>query len=171
MSSRQQCAVLNGETSHFVEVTSGVPQGSVLWPILFLIFIIDIHIDVTPLSALFTDDCAVHRCISNEEGSGQLQADLGKIVHWSSKWKMQLNVKKIEKSVHGSFTCKKKIMQTEYCLSNELVENENKVQYLGIILSSDGIWGVQIGDVTAKAGRPLAPRHCSTKPEAGHAEK
>lgn len=103
--SRWQCTVLDGETSDFVEVTSGVPQGSVLGPLLFLIFINDIHVGVTSQLRLFADDCVVYRCIKNDEDSRQLQADLDKIELWCSLSKLQLNV---SKCVHVTFTRKKK---------------------------------------------------------------
>lgn len=152
LSSRQQCVILNGEASHFVEVTSGVPQGSVLGPLLFLIFINDIHVNVTSQLRLFADDCAVYTRIKNGEGSGQLQADLDRIEQWCGEWGMQLNVKKC---VHVSFTRKKNKFDTQYYLSNELVTNENKVKYLGVILSSDCTWDSQIDDVIMRAGRAL----------------
>jgi ribonuclease P/MRP protein subunit RPP40 len=87
---RKQRVVLNGEASEWSEVLSGVPQGSVLGPTLFLIFINDIDraVDVTSTVLLkFADDTKVARMVESEEQRGELQSAINRLVEWSTEWK------------------------------------------------------------------------------------
>lgn len=102
---RRQCVVLNGKNSDYVDVTSGVPQGSVLGPLLFLIYINDISFGISSCIRLFADDCVVYRKIKSSDDAAQLQVDLDHIHSWCSTWKMNLNPKKC---VNLCFTKKKK---------------------------------------------------------------
>lgn len=63
---RRQCAVVNGEQSAITDVTSGVPQGSVLGPLLFLLYINEINENVQYHIRLFADDCILYRKITSE---------------------------------------------------------------------------------------------------------
>lgn len=63
---RRQCVVLNGESPEYVNVTSGVPQGSVLGPLLFLICVNDISTGVSSCIRLFANDCVVYRKIKGK---------------------------------------------------------------------------------------------------------
>lgn len=91
---RRQCVVLNGKASSYVDVTSGVPQGSVLGPLLFLIYINDISVGISSSIRLFADDCVVYRKIKSEQDASQLQNDLVHIHDWCTTWKMSLNFNK-----------------------------------------------------------------------------
>jgi hypothetical protein len=94
---RKQRVVLNGEASEWSEVLSGVPQGSVLGPTLFLIFINDIDraVDVTSTVLLkFADDTKVARVVESEEQREELQSAINKLVKWSEEWQMMFNAGK-----------------------------------------------------------------------------
>ena len=85
LSSRKQRVVLNGKASSTSSVLSGVPQGSVLGPILFIIFINDID-DAAPLLnflSKFADDTKAVRVISNEGDQEMMQKDINALVDWS----------------------------------------------------------------------------------------
>ena len=98
----KQQLIIRGSYSEYFSVTSGVPQGSVLGPILFLIFINDLPLEVLSPMSLFADDSKVFsRIISNknlkgniENGNVMLQRDLNTITDWAKKWKMEFNVDK-----------------------------------------------------------------------------
>ena len=78
-----QTNVVNGVHSSYVEVTSGVPQGSVLGPMLFLLYIGDIDNAITSQIKLFTDDSVLHRNIRNQNGQVIVQNDLDTISSWA----------------------------------------------------------------------------------------
>ena len=91
---RKQRVVLNGEASEWTDVLSGVPQGSVLGPTLFLIFINDIDkaVEVTSSVLLkFADDTKVGRVVESEVQRQELQSTINRLVEWSVEWQMLFN--------------------------------------------------------------------------------
>ena len=82
---------MGGVLSEPLEVWSGVPQGSVLGPILFLIFINDLLENISSLGKLFADDAKIYRQIKSREDARILQEDLIKLQEWSRKWLLQFN--------------------------------------------------------------------------------
>ena len=94
LENRKQRVVLNGEASEWSEVLSGVPQGSVLGPTLFLIFINDIDnaVDVTSSVLLkFADDTKVARVVESEQQREVLQSTINRLLEWSVEWQMLFN--------------------------------------------------------------------------------
>ena len=91
---RKQFVVLNGIKSSVVDVSSGVPQGSVSGPILFLIYVNDLTDEISSKSGLFADDSSIYRPITCREDRLALQEDLDKVTQWCDKWKMKLNTSK-----------------------------------------------------------------------------
>ena len=91
LSNRQQRVVVEGEESDSVPVTSGVPQGSVLGPILFLTYINDLPQDIVLQVRLFADDTAIYLTAESETDSDCLQRDLDRLQAWESKWDMEFN--------------------------------------------------------------------------------
>ena len=79
-------------------VTSGIPQGSVLRPIMFLIYVNGLPEVVTSTVKLFADDTKLYRVIKNEEDKLQLQEDLNNLQKWSEKWQLPFNVEKCSTS-------------------------------------------------------------------------
>ena len=79
---------VDGEVSNWKSVLSGVPQGSVLGPILFLIYINDLDDDITSKVLKFADDTKVFRKIKSDADRQHLQDDLNKLIEWSEKWQM-----------------------------------------------------------------------------------
>ncbi len=77
--------VLGEFISEWLDVTSGVPQGSILGPPLFVVFINDLIINITNKMGLFADDTKVMSKILNENSSKNLQEDLNKLLDWSNK--------------------------------------------------------------------------------------
>ena len=88
---RRQRVIVDGGISSWTSVLSGVPQGSVLDPILFLIYITDLDDDISSKVLTFADDTKVFRKITKDTDKQSLQDDIDKVVKWSEKWQMLFN--------------------------------------------------------------------------------
>ena len=93
LSGRTQSVSVNGTHSSWENVTAGVPQGSVLGPALFLLYINDIQEKIQSKMKLFADDSIVYREILSVDDHYILQRDLDLLADWSSKWLMHFNIK------------------------------------------------------------------------------
>ena len=97
LTDRKQRVVLNGCASEWLPVLSGVPQGSVLGPLLFLVFINDIDgaLDLTSSVIFkFADDSKVLRKVEDEEDQRRLQEEINNLCKWSEDWQMLFNAEK-----------------------------------------------------------------------------
>ena len=97
LSGRQQRVVLNGKSSDWVPVTSGVPQGSVLGPTCFIIFINDIDEVVDIVNGFvfkFADDTKFGRTVISEVDRESMQRDIDNLLNWAETWQMEYNGKK-----------------------------------------------------------------------------
>ena len=88
LQNRNQQVVVDGATSDMVEVISGVPQGTVLGPLLFLMFINDLPDTVTSNIRLFAVDCVIYRTVKSIQDCLQLQEDLKELATWEETWGM-----------------------------------------------------------------------------------
>ena len=91
LSTRMQKVVVNGHHSDLVAVRSGVPQGSVLGPLLFLAYVNDIPSVVECTAKLFADDTKIYRRVSTPADAAALQADVDHLVAWSDRWQLPFN--------------------------------------------------------------------------------
>ena len=91
---RTQRVRVNGECSKSSGVKSGIPQGSVLGPILFVIYINDLPEEVKSNALLFADDTKIYRLIKSVADSAALQQDLNSLVDWSRRWLLAFNASK-----------------------------------------------------------------------------
>lgn len=91
---RKQRVMLNNEASDWLNVTSGVPQGSVLGPLLFVIYINDLPEDLKCPVKLFADDTKLYKEIKSSEDSTALQSDLDTLSLWSKNWKLSFHPQK-----------------------------------------------------------------------------
>jgi len=95
---------VHGSFSNRAEVLSGVPQGSVLGPLLFLLFVNDLPSVIKSHIRMFADDTKIWRTIKNETNSIQLQQDLDNMESWCQEWLLKLNPSKCKvmgKPVNG----------------------------------------------------------------------
>ena len=90
----KQCVVVDGVSSGLVDVDSGVTQGTVLGPILFLLHINDLPSIVSSKVRLFADDCLIYRQIKSNNDQIELQRDLNLLESWEVKWGMRFNAAK-----------------------------------------------------------------------------
>ena len=86
-----QTVVLDGESTEEVKVTSGVPQGSLLGPLLFLLYINGLPVSIQSQVRLFADDTAVYLTVTNMQDSQVLQSDLESLQHWERTRDMEFN--------------------------------------------------------------------------------
>ena len=105
--------VVSGEASEWRMVTSGIPQGSVLGPVLFVIYINDLPNTVDSDCYLFADDTKIFAEIENLEDSGKLQTDLTKLEEWSDKWLLKFHPDKCVVMTVGQ-----RKVNTEYSMSS-----------------------------------------------------
>jgi hypothetical protein len=94
LTGRTQRVRVNNELSKVVQVTSGVPQGSVLGPLLFLLYINDITKTVRSKMNLFADDCVIYSQVYSNNDIARLQTDLDALCQWSLNWGLRFNVNK-----------------------------------------------------------------------------
>jgi len=94
LTGRTQWVVIKGHSSTSIHVDSGVPHGTVLGPLMFLLYINDITTNITSSIRLFADDCVLYRVIHSEKDHHLLQLDLNRITQWTKQWQMSLNIDK-----------------------------------------------------------------------------
>ena len=94
LTNRSQCVTINGVSSEKVPVTSGVPQGSVLGPTLFIFYINDLPSVATAPIKIFADDAKNHKSIDDEDDQVLLQNSINYLVNWSEKWLLGFNTSK-----------------------------------------------------------------------------
>ena len=94
LTDRRQRVVVNDSRSSWADVTSGIPQGSVLGPMLFIIYINDMPTSVLSSIYLFADDAKVYRNISSNDDPPTLQHDLQQLEKWSERWQLRFNSNK-----------------------------------------------------------------------------
>lgn len=155
LSDRTQRVLVEGMQSDSAPVTSGVPQGTVLGPILFLVFINDLpewakHSKIR----LFADDCIIQKEIRSDQDCLLLQQDIDSIGRWEREWLMEFNPSKCQTLTIPTNSTP---ILHDYRLHDSILERppENATQYLGITIQADLKWNQHIQNVTAKASRTL----------------
>ena len=109
LSDRKQRVVLNGCTSDTGEIQSGVPQGSVLGPLLFLIFINDLETDIVSHVKMFADDTMIFDVVRDLHLSSEtLNQDLARVGNWALQWKMSFGGRPVKNSGFLQFYRKSK---------------------------------------------------------------
>ncbi|KAK3107559.1 hypothetical protein FSP39_017306 [Pinctada imbricata] len=94
LTDRKQRVVLNGSESEWTDVTSGIPQGSVLGPTLFLLYINDLPDVVNNIVKLFADDTKLYSVVNTNAEQDRMQNDIDKLQEWSDKWLLKFNTTK-----------------------------------------------------------------------------
>ncbi|MEW8548405.1 MAG: reverse transcriptase family protein, partial [Candidatus Thiodiazotropha sp.] len=150
LSGRQQRVVINGEASDWAVINAGVPQGSILGPLLFLIYINDIVKDIGSSIRLFADDTSLYIVVdSPQTAAGLLNTDLVTISNWAESWLVTFNASKTV-----SMTVSRKtnpIQHPPLFMNNTVLMETDCHKHLGIILSKSCTWADHINSITEKA--------------------
>ena len=129
---------------------SGVPQGTVLGPLLFLIYINDLDDNITSNLLKFVDDTKVFRKVNIDGDKQYLQNDLDKLVKWSEKWQMLLNFGKC-KCLHTGH----RNLDINYNMGDTVLGTTVKEKYLGITINADLKVSEQCGIAASKGNQIL----------------
>ena len=152
---RNQKVLVEGMASPPTKVLSGVPQGTVLGPLLFLIYINDISNGLSEGTKLklFADDSLLYRTIKSPKDSEILQKDLNTLQTWEKKWKMQFHPDKCQLL---KITNKTNQINSTYKIHNHIISETNSAKYLGITIDSKLHWKKHYLNITKKASSTLA---------------
>ena len=151
---RTQAVVVDGSMSSQASVLSGVPQGTVMGPLLFLLFINDLPSVVDPHTQvrLFADDCLVYRNIKSIQDQIQFQRDLDALNDWGTSWGMKFNAKKCNIMTISS---KKNPLTKFYQLEDTVLQQVDSATYLGILIHKSLKFSEHIRNTTNKCSRRL----------------
>ena len=150
LTGRSQRVRVENEFSSWSQVKSGIPQGSVLGPILFVIFINDMPRIVDSFCQLFADDAKVFRSICSFEDNKKLQCDLDKLSDWAEKWQLYFNTDKCN-SLHIGKANKRQVYQMNGKSLDQVMEEKD----LGVIIDNELKFHRQTATSVKKANRVL----------------
>jgi hypothetical protein len=152
LSNRSQSVLVNGTPSTSIEVTSGVPQGSVLGPVLFLYYINDIDLHVSSGILKFADDTKLFRRLHVSHPASlaldlaDMQSDLNSLTQWCDQWMMEFNVKKCACLHFGhNNPCQ------QYFLGHDPIPNKSREKDLGVIISDSLKFSDHCSDAVRRA--------------------
>ena len=152
LKTREQQVQVGGAISSPTSVDSGVPQGMVLGPLLFLLHINDLPQVVSSQVRPFADDCLLYRGIRCREDQLALQRDLTTLSKWGDTWGMKFNAAKCKimrisrsQTTHTQF----------YSLNNQILTEVDQAKYLGVTLSNELSWSPHISNTVSKANSSL----------------
>ena len=149
--SRTQRVMVNGILSDPSPVISGVPQGSVIGPLLFLVLLSDIDIDtVSSFLSSFADDTRISKGVSNVADASALQTDLEAVYQWAEDNNMTFNHKKFEALRYGIDSILK--LTTNYVSpAGTIIDDKEHVRDLGVTMSSDCTFKEHISKICQSA--------------------
>lgn len=153
LSGREQQVVVNGVESDWKPVTSGIPQGSVLGPLLFVIFINDLPELANSDIYLFADDTKIFNNIKSRTDSETLQADLDKMSQWSDIWLLKFHP---EKCKHMNICRNKTKSHNQYSLGTTTLERIPSEKDIGVYIDDELKFEEHIGEKVKKATQMFA---------------
>ena len=152
LTDRVQQITVEGATSDSIQLFSRVPQGTVLGPLFFLVFINDLPDCVESGIRLFTDDCILYRCIKNQKDCDTLPQYLNNLAAWEKKWDMAFYP---EKCSAITITRAWKPISSSYTLKGHTLNMEDSTWYLGPELHFSISWDRHMDQTVKKANSTL----------------
>ena len=150
---RVQRVVINGSYSSWTPVRSGVPQGSVLGPLLFILYVNDIYSVINySKHGMFADDLAIYREVHTSADCKLLQSDLASVLLWSQRWQLSLNSAKCEAI---NVSNKRSPVSFSYVINSQPIKWSSQLRYLGVFFDSHLKWSAHCRHTVAKATRKL----------------
>ena len=143
---------MNGKTSKWTEVTSGVPEGSLLAPLAFALYINDLPKNISSDCLLYADDQKLFRKIKTPSDARLLQDDLDRLQEWCTTWGLTLNPSKCKAF---TMTLRRNPVQTTYRIGTTALESVSSIRDLGIILDSKLTFSDHIHRTVSQANRAL----------------
>lgn len=157
LTSRRQSVVLNGATSDSANVLSGVPQGSVLGPLLFIIYVNDLaamQLSQDSQIILYADDLLLFRPISTSADYVALQKDISELEPWTVNNSLQFNTAKCNYMVITRRRCPT-LPLNPLILNGVTLKQVDMFKYLGLLITSDLSWSRHIDSICSRAKRIL----------------
>ncbi len=146
LSNRQQRVQMDNTYSSYSVVSSGVPQGSVLGPLLFLLYINDLPDNCPCVVKLFADDVKLYHCFSSSSDTVMLQSDLTTIANWSKQWQLKLSETKCAVLHLGI-----RNPMVDYQIASHTLESKNTISDLGITISRNFKFSAHCNSISKKA--------------------
>ena len=149
LTKRKQFIISKEAISSPSSVISGIPQGTVLGPVLFLLFISDMNNNIESIASMFADDTRVLGNIASEEDVEKLQSDLEKIYKWAENNNMLFNNNKFEVLRYGKNT---EIRDSTFYLSanDDIIEENESLRDLGVMINNQGTFNDHIDHICSK---------------------
>ena len=145
---RTQAVVVNGTKSETAPVRSGVPQGSVLGPCLFLVYINDLPDSLTGSARLLADDTAAYSVVKSQADQSLLQKDLDQLAVWEKRWDMVFHP---GKCTTLQVSRKRQTLPAQYHLHGHTLETVPSKKYLGVTIAKDLSWVEHINNLSTKS--------------------
>ncbi len=154
LANRKQRVVLNGKSSQWASISAGVPQGSVLGPLFFLVYINDLVDNVHSDARMFADDTSLFSVVNEVNRTAEdLNRDLETVRLWAWQWKMQFNADKTEEVI---FSCKRrKPSHPPLSLGSNEIDTKSEHKHLGLTLDSKLNFESHIREASLKARRGI----------------
>ena len=154
LTNRKQRVVIPGGTSDWQFIRAGVPQGSILGPLLFLLYINDIVADIQSCVRLFADDTSLYIIVDNPISAAEMiNTDLETIHRWAEKWLVKFNPSKSESLLVSRKNNRN--MHPPLIMNAVTINEVQHHKHLGVILSNDGSWHEHINLITSKAWKKI----------------
>ena len=145
--------ILNGQSSQLSNVLSGLPQGTVLGPLLFQCYINDLPNHLTTRVKLYAEDVLLYSPVSTVADCQNLQEDLDRLVQWAETWQMNFNLTKCEMI---RITNKIYPVCYAYKMKDHCLNEVSHTKYQGVFIDKGLTWSKHTSYITSKANQALA---------------
>ena len=151
LTDRKQRVTMEGEISETKCITAGVPQGSILGPILFILYINDLVEELNVDIRLYADDVSLFIQYDNpDQAANQLQENIKKCEQWATKWMVKFNP---QKTMSLLFSRKREPEAPILTMENIIITEVEEHRHLGLTLQKNGKWTQQIKEIKTKASK------------------